>query len=322
MRRRAALLLPALSLLLLLAETARADGIKLGYLSQQVGPSKAAVGATISVSDETPGRPAALGTTAGSGGSGGSDVVVYRPASRPAAGFPTLASDAPLLGDPYPAGPGSSWYPIGRDRVCVYDPDTTGPCYRVVPATDGGETTEGPALPAIDPAAVAASVAERLPLSAGEIAASPSVSAAGLTGAHSWFWLEPAPERGELTIALAGERVTVTADPATIEWRFGDGAARRAGPGVPYRPGPAPAEAVRHRYETRCLPGDQGRNPYVLASCGAGGYRVEATVHWRISYRATGPVEASDTLPGRTTETAIAYPVSEARGFLVSGALP
>src|SRR5438876_832072 len=79
----------------------------------------------------------------------------------------------------------------------------------------------------------------------GEIAASPS--RAGLTGSESWFWLDPAPRRTVLSVLLAGERVTVVADPASVEWRFGDGAGTVSGPGVPYRAGPPPAEAVRHR---------------------------------------------------------------------------
>jgi hypothetical protein len=57
----------------------------------------------------------------------------------------------------------------------------------------------------------------------------------------------------------------------------------------------------------------------VLASCGRGGYRVEAEVLWQISFQASGRVAASGTLPARTTETAIDYPVSEARAFLVGG---
>ena len=84
------------------------------------------------------------------------------------------------------------------------------------------------------------------------------------------------------------------------------------GPGRPYRPGPPPADAVLHLYETRCLPGDQGRNPYVLGSCGSSGYGVEAVVAWRISYSASGPIDASGTLPTRTTATSIA--VSGERG--------
>jgi hypothetical protein len=227
--------------------------------------------------------------------------------------YPPLASDSALARDPQPAGPGSFWYPIALGRVCVYFPDSTPPCYTLV---DSGGAPGGPAL---DPAAIAASVAERLTLSPGRIRTSPRVT--GLTGATSWFWLEPAPAAEELTVSLAGETVTVTAEPNGVEWRFGDGVALSGGPGRPYRPGRPPADAVLHPYETRCLPGDQGRNPYVLGTCGSTGYAVEAIVVWRISFAATGPIDASGALTARTTETSTSYPVSEARGFLVSGRL-
>ena len=108
------------------------------------------------------------------------------------------------------------------------------------------------------------------------------------------------------------------ADP-TVDWRFGDGASLDAGPGVPYQPDAAPADAIMHVYGTRCLPGDQGHNPYVLASCGESGYTLEALVVWGITYSASGPIATSGTLPSRTTETSNAYPVSESRAFLVSG---
>jgi hypothetical protein len=149
-----------------------------------------------------------------------------------------------------------------------------------------------------------------------------SPQSTGLTGTDSWFWLDPSPRTEELSVVLAGETVAVTAVPTAVAWRFGDGADLVAGPGRPYRAGPPPADAVVHSYETRCLPGDQGRNPYVLGSCDSTGYEVEAVVAWRISYSASGPVDASGTLPTRTTATSIAYPVSEARAFLVPGATP
>lgn len=57
----------------------------------------------------------------------------------------------------------------------------------------------------------------------------------------------------------------------------------------------------------------------MLANCGRDGYLVEAEVLWQISFQATGRVAASGSLPARTTETAIDYPVSEARAFLVEG---
>ena len=223
--------------------------------------------------------------------------------------YPPLASDSALARDAQPFGPGSFWYPVGPGRVCIYAPGSVLPCYTLVgPGAPGG--------PGLDPGAIAASVAERLTLSPGRIRTSPRVT--GLTGAASWFWLDPAPRAEELTVSLAGETVTVTAEPSRVEWRFGDGMDLSGGPGRSYRPGPPPADAVLHVYETRCLPGDQGRNPYVLGSCGSTGYEVEAIVVWRISFIATGPIDASGALPTRTTETSAPYPVSEARGFLVS----
>jgi hypothetical protein len=152
----------------------------------------------------------------------------------------------------------------------------------------------------------------------GEVVASPSRQAAGLTGAPSWFWLDPAPGTEPLTVAQGGERVTVTAVPSKVTWAFGDGDEVDGGPGRPYGERGEQQGSVRHRYRTRCLPGDQGRDPYVLASCTATGYTVEATVEWTISFEAVGPIATAGTLPPRTTATTIAYPVSEVRGFLAS----
>ncbi len=226
--------------------------------------------------------------------------------------YPPLASESALARDAQPAGPGSFWYPVSPGRVCIYAPGSVLPCYTLVGS--GG----GPGGPGLDPGAIAASVAKRLTLSPGRIRTSPRVT--GLTGAVSWFWLEPAPRTEELTVSLAGETVTVVAEPSGVEWRFGDGVDLSGGAGRSYRPGPPPPDAVVHVYETRCLPGDQGRNPYVLGSCGSTGYGVEAVVAWRISFSASGPIEASGTLPTRTTATSVVYPVSEARAFLLTGA--
>jgi hypothetical protein len=280
--------------------------IKLGYYSQQIDRSRARIGASIDVKRNAPGRK---------------ERPTSRPDSRsvrlPVKGgavddlpqpYPALPSDSTLARNPEPAGPGSFWYPDGPGTVCIYVPDSPGPCFTPVGPS-------GSAGPALDPGAIAASAADRLPLFPGRIATSPRVE--GLTGTASWVWLDPAPETEELTVSLAGETVTVTAEPSGVEWQFGDGVGLSAGAGRPYRPGAPPAEAVLHWYGTRCLPGDRGRNPYVLGSCGSAGYRVEAAIVWRISYTASGPVEASGTLPTRTTETSVAYPVSEARAFLV-----
>lgn len=163
-------------------------------------------------------------------------------------------------------------------------------------------------------------MAERLPLVAGRIEVSPSARHAGLTGSDSWYWLSPQPETHEVSVSFGGERVTVTASARDVRWVFGDGSSLAGGPGVPYRSGDAvPDGAVRHDYQTRCLPGDQGHDPYVLSSCGPHGYAVTAELAWEISYDASGPVSESGALPSRTTATSLIYPVSEARGFLTDG---
>ncbi len=227
--------------------------------------------------------------------------------AEPLPSYPSVDATSPFLQNPQPFGPSSFWYRAGG-YACIYSPGSSPLCYRVVRGA-------APVRP-VSPQALAASVARRVDLLPGTIQTSPA--RAGLTGADSWLWLDPAPRRQALSISLAGETVSVVADP-TVEWGFGDGVSFDGGAGVPYQPGAAPADAIRHVYQTRCLPGDQGRDPYVLASCGQDGYSVDALVVWRISYSAAGPVGGSGTLPTRTTESSASYPVSESRAFLVSG---
>ena len=75
-----------------------------------------------------------------------------------------LAADSALAQNPQPFGPGSFWYPVGPGRVCIYAPNSVLPCYTLVGA--GG----APGGPGLDPGAIAASVADRLPLLPGRIA--------------------------------------------------------------------------------------------------------------------------------------------------------
>ena len=279
--------------------------ITIGRYSQQDDRSRASIGASIRAKESAPGRRAAVSrqtsSAAGTPAKGGAGADLPTP-------YPPLRADSAFALNPEPLGPGSFWYTLGPGRVCPYAGGTLAPCYTLV----------GPGAPGVDPGVLAASVADRLPLFPGRIQTSPQ--RAGLTGARSWFWLDPAPSVEELTVTVAGETVTVTAEPSVIQWRFGDGAGLAGGPGRPYRPGPPPDGAIVHVYETRCLPGDQGRNPYVLASCGSSGYPLEAVVGWRISYSASGPIDASGTLPTRTTAADAPYAVTESRGFLVPGA--
>ncbi len=175
---------------------------------------------------------------------------------------------------------------------------------------------EAAATPRVNPAALAATAANRLSLLAGRIEASPSSRAAGLTGAASWFWLSPAPTPQSVSAAAGAEHVTVTAAIGTVLWNFGDGKTVAGGPGVAYRPETSPPAAIRHSYETRCLPGDRGHDPNVSSFCGQNGYEVHATIEWRIAFQASGPISTAGSLPTRSTESTLTYQVSEARAFL------
>jgi hypothetical protein len=299
-----------LAAVLALAPPALAGGgIIIGHYSQQSGPGRAVIRASVA-STRVRAHKNSVSPTAPS-------PAAEMPRSRPSRVtinvvlmYPSLSKSAPILRQAHPAGAGSFWYSVGAGRRCIYAPASVTPCFTLV----------GPAGPpagaTLTPVVLATSVAQRLELSPGAIETSPART--GLTGADSWFWLDPAPQRQTLSVSLAGERVSVVADP-TVGWRFGDGASLDGGPGVPYQPGTAPVDAIRHVYQARCLPGDQGHDPYVLSSCGRDGYRVGAVVIWRISFSAAGPIAESGTLPVRTTENSASYPVSESRAFLVNG---
>ncbi|HEX7298900.1 MAG TPA: hypothetical protein VF257_07815 [Solirubrobacteraceae bacterium] len=257
------------------------------------------------VSQRTParsGRPAQPSTPGG----GGTD-------SAPS--IPSLKSTSPLLQKTHPAGKGSFWYTTLDGQRCMYVPNAVAPCFNVTP---GGRPAH--AQPPVDPAVVAAGAAKRLALGPGRIHVSPSPQTEGLAGAPSWFWLDPAPAVRSVSVSVRREHVKVTASARDVRWVFGDGSSLAGGSGVPYRSGEdVPDGAVRHDYQTRCLPGDQGHDPYVLSSCGPRGYAVSAELAWDISFDASGPVSGSGTLPSRTTATSLDYPVSEARGFLTDG---
>jgi hypothetical protein len=312
MTRTRMLLALALAFSLAVPVAANADGgIKVGWYSQQVRPSRAAVGGHIQVS------AARAPTTRGRGGTPAGTaqrvVVTIRTAHSGASlppPFPPLSTSSPILGHEHPFGPGSFWYTDAGGHACQYVPDSVTPCFTLVgPGTNSGAGR-------MSPSAVAQSLTRRVELAPGDINTSPS--RAGLTGAPSWFWLDPAPRRQSLSISLGGETVSVIADP-TVEWRFGDGASLDGGPGVPYQADASSADAIEHVYQARCLPGDQGHDPYVLASCGRDGYAVVAHVVWRITYSAAGPVGGAGTLAARATDSAASYPVSESRAFLVAG---
>jgi hypothetical protein len=271
--------------------------MRIGEFSSQVAPNQAVAGAHIAMQRVRPAQKEASTRVADAS----------NPASPPP--VPTLSSSSTLLQNPHPGGPDTFWYQGPPGQQCIYAPSTSPLCFAVV-QPNGAR---------LDPALIAAQVARTMDLLLPPIEASPSASRSGLTGDQTWFWLARSPSRNQATVNLGAETVTITADPSRTEWFFGDGGGRPGGPGVAYQPGPPPADAITHVYDTRCLPGDQGRNPNVLPSCGGDGYQVVARVSWTISFAATGPVVGSGGLPTRTTQSELVYPVSEARAFLVGG---
>ena len=317
--KKSAIIVAGLLLALAPAAAARsAPGpIRVSWFSQQDGHSRAGAGAQIDLHEHRPGhlarqaRPVATAAVHVNSSTSSKTIGGRTNAPPPQPLYPPLPASSPLLQKTQPYGPGSFWYQDGAGHVCEYVPGSTGLCFTI---TAAGSTV--PAAPRLTPATIAAHVADRMTLTPGQVKTSPTGE--GLTGAASWFWLDPAPGTERLSVSLAGEAVTVTAAPE-ITWQFGDGGSIEGGAGVPYQPGPVPSAAITHVYDTRCLPGDQGHDPYVLSSCGSTGYQLVATVSWQISYRAEGPVAASGALPTRTTTSSAAYPVSEARAFLVGG---
>ncbi|HEY4278618.1 MAG TPA: hypothetical protein VGM91_10380 [Conexibacter sp.] len=307
----AAAALADLALLAWLASAPAAD-IYVGQYSGQRGTGRAEIGGSVTEHESVPSGP---GTSGGNGSPSADGPPSYTPTETTEPSAPTAGSEVPLV-DPRFRGARSreAFDPI--PSPCLYFPNTPGGC-PIEPSAAEPPRGRRARAPPIDPGAVAASIAVSMPLLPGEITVNPE--AAGWTGVASWFWLEPAPRTVAAVAVLGAEQIVVTAQPYPM-WSFGDGAQAGGSVGRPYRRGADVQGAVRHRYETRCMPGDAGRNPHVSESCTGDGYAVGAAVEWSISFVATGLVEMSGALPSRTTTTSNTYPVNEVRAFLTEGA--
>lgn len=296
MRPAASSLLVVATVLTGAASAAAARTINVDAYSQRDSPSRATAGGSVEVGYRE-------------SGSSGSAPIAPSPNSAPT---PTYSG---------PSGSGSSSAALGPyvdvgGTVPCETPAGIGTCYEVAAPRARGPGGRGGGAPPVDPQVLTQLAVERLVLLPGAIEVSPAREVRGLTGAPSWFWLDPTPTTQTVTVSQGAESVTVTATPTRVGWDFGDGEEVDGGPGRPYGEAADRRGAVRHRYRTRCLPGDQGRDPYVLASCTDDGYQVQAGVDWSISFQAVGPIVAAGALPPQTTTATIAYPVTEVRGFL------
>lgn len=316
MRTLRLITLATVSLLLFAASAEAGSPIQVYTWSQQSGPGHASAGGTVNTSHPVAGSPGSGAQPGSPPSEHGGGTEVSAPPKRGGgrvSPYPTVTGNSPILKNP---GHGGFWYKTPGGQQCLYQPNATEAALCVNVVTPG--TPAAPAAPPVDPTTVAGNAAKHLSLRAGQISASPSADIDGLTGAPSWFWLTPTPGTDTVAVTTGGERVTVTATESSVNWSFGDSGTLDAGPGVPYESGAAPTDAVTHDFQTRCLPGDQGHDPDVLASCGPNGYTIAATVAWSISYTATGPIARTGTLTARTTSASTSYPVTEARGFLTS----
>src|SRR5260221_4599031 len=178
-RTRSTLLLLALAFALSVPAAAKADGgIKVGWYSQQVHPSRAAVGGHIDAS--TARASATRDKSSTPAGTAQRLVVTIRTAH---AGpnlpppFPPLSTSASILRYQHPGGPGSFWYTDTAGHACQYVPDSVTPCFTLV--GPGANSSAG----GLSPSAVAESLTRRVELAPGQINSSPA--RAGLTGAPS-----------------------------------------------------------------------------------------------------------------------------------------
>jgi hypothetical protein len=299
MRHAAPGLLVLATMLAAAACSAAARTIHIGAYSQLDSPSRASAGGAVHVGYRDPGS---------------SGVSVSSPIAPSSSATP--GSSAPSTSNVESSDIDSAGFRDRGGAVPCAAPAIPGTCFRV-PAPPGARGPRGGrGAPPADPRVLAQLAVDRLAMLPGSIRVSPSRQVKGLTGAPSWFWLDPAPTTESVTVSQGAESVTVTATPERVGWNFGDGDEVDGGPGRPYGESADRRGAMRHRYRTRCLPGDQGRDPYVLASCTDDGYQVQAGVEWSISFQAVGPITTAGGLSPQTTTATIAYPVTEVRGIL------
>lgn len=203
--------------------------------------------------------------------------------------------------------------PRARPRVCSLEPvlNSSGTpqvmptCLSIgtlapaaTPVSEGGGTADGVAA---DPQTLAQQAAAVLELPAPE----PRMSPAGdqVVQLPVWLWIPADQWEPQRVSATAGPVTsTVTATPTRVTWDMGNGDQVECdGPGTPYQ----------RRYAQRPEATDC-RYTYRRSSAGQPDevYEVTATVHWELTWTATGaagggdlgPVPMSTTRPVRVTQ--------------------
>jgi hypothetical protein len=156
-----------------------------------------------------------------------------------------------------------------------------------------------PSGPAVTPEALAQRAYRFLPLPAPVIRTNPPPTQDQLVNLATWLWVDRAAWGARTaTASVPGLAVTVTAVPATVTWRMGDGGEVVCrGPGAPFDPAAA-------------RPGQPGTCSYTYRRASAGmpasRFTVTATTTWRITWTATGAADGSSLPPlSRSSQTAL-----------------
>src|SRR6266542_3654533 len=103
--------------------------VSLGVSSQQAGPSRASVTASIATRSKRRGHEA---TNASDRGQAQAISVPHgRGAGSNGPLYPRLASTSPFLHNPHPLGPNTFWYSDGSGHTCIYMANSVLPCYTV-----------------------------------------------------------------------------------------------------------------------------------------------------------------------------------------------
>lgn len=215
------------------------------------------------------------GSTSG-GDSGTGPTCTYRLMGGPE-NFPVYDTDGTLI----EVQAGGAWY----EKTC--DGAFVGAVY----LTATPET--------VNPATLAAGVLRRMTIPLPDVSLSPAVDQ--IVNLPSWLWISNwAPLTGSAT--LGGVTVTVTAQPSTARWVFGDGNTSTCAPGVEWSPDANPAEACTHTWakSSAAEPSDS--------------YRLRLAVNWTASYTVSGGA-GGGTLPPLTRTAELPVRVAEVQAI-------
>jgi hypothetical protein len=218
-------------------------------------------------------------TTGGSGGgsaSGGSGsagpICTYRLLGGPD-NFPVYDTDGTLI----EVEAGGAWYEKTCDGVFIGAVYLTG-----TPDT-------------VNPETLAAGVLRRMTIPLPAVSLSPEADQ--VVNLPSWLWISNwAPLTG--TATLGGVTVSVTAQPTTARWVFGDGNTSSCAPGVAWSPNANPDGACTHTW-TRSSAAESSDS-----------YRLRLAVTWAATYTVSGgagggtltPLTRTVELPVRVAE--------------------